>query len=254
MVKKKKKEIKKIDDNYLQKTIFVLIVIFLIIIGMSSYWIYAYNHKKNYLKDNIISTKVSDYVVVKGHYVYIENVSDEIKNDFLNKQSDIIDNNKVLDVNITKNISGDILSIKISYTLYADLANYEEVLTENINLREKRVLGNEEMLSLAGNSYKNISTSLFDEYIRIDSDSKKVVVDAITDTELSSTEFNQNSEKYILRIREELPKVIKIYMKDNKYYYMVRLSDIHKLCYYTNTDIAYGYVNKEILKINKEEL
>ena len=86
-------------------------------------------------------------------------------------------------------------------------------------------------------------------YSNIKINNNREVVDAITEEKLSSSVFNNNSEKYIIRIREKLPEVMNIYIENNEVYYLVRKYEINKVCYYTNTDINMGYINKKIGKL-----
>lgn len=241
-----KKKNKKDYSN--KRFILVFIMMLCLIISMSTYWVYAYHHKygKNYYEDKFISYKVSDYVTIEGNYVYLKNISDDISNNFIRSQKEIIKNN-IIDMTVTKGIYKEILSIKISYIINADLSNYEEVLTLNIDLRNKKVLNNDDILNKINVSYKEIATDIFNEYIKVSNNQK--VIDIITDEEMTGNEFNNNSEKYIIRIREKLPEVMKVYIDKEHVYYLVRKNEITKVCYYTNTDINIGYINKEIGKI-----
>lgn len=241
-----KKKNKKDYSN--KRFILVFIMMLCLIISMSTYWVYAYHHKygKNYYEDKFISYKVSDYVTIEGNYVYLKNISDDISNNFIRSQKEIIKNN-IIDMTVTKGIYKEILSIKISYILTADSSNYEEVLTLNIDLRNKKVLNNDDILNKINVSYKEIATDIFNEYIKVSNNQK--VIDIITDEEMTGNEFNNNSEKYIIRIREKLPEIMKVYIDKEHVYYLVRKNEITKVCYYTNTDINIGYINKEIGKI-----
>lgn len=241
-----KKKNKKDYSN--KRFILVFIMMLCLIISMSTYWVYAYHHKygKNYYEDKFISYKVSDYVTIEGNYVYLKNISDDISNNFIRSQKEIIKNN-IIDMTVTKGIYKEILSIKISYILNADSSNYEEVLTLNIDLRNKKVLNNDDILNKINVSYKEIATDIFNEYIKVSNNQK--VIDIITDEEMTGNEFNNNSEKYIIRIREKLPEVMRVYIDKEHVYYLVRKNEITKVCYYTNTDINIGYINKEIGKI-----
>lgn len=241
-----KKKNKKDYSN--KRFILVFIMMLCLIISMSTYWVYAYHHKygKNYYEDKFISYKVSDYVTIEGNYVYLKNISDDISNNFIRSQKEIIKNN-IIDMTVTKGIYKEILSIKISYILNADLSNYEEVLTLNIDLRNKKVLNNDDILNKINVNYKEIATDIFNEYIKVSNNQK--VIDIITDEEMTGNEFNNNSEKYIIRIREKLPEVMRVYIDKEHVYYLVRKNEITKVCYYTNTDINIGYINKEIGKI-----
>ncbi len=237
----KKKNKKK--DYSIKRFILVFIMMICILVSSCTYWMYAYHHKygKNYYEDKIISSKIDDYIKVEGNLVYINNINEELKNSFIKKQIDIQKNN-IIDMTITKGIYKEILSLKINYILQN---NIEEVLTINIDLRNKKEISNEDILNKIEKNYKELAEDIYNNYIKVE-DSKKII-DIITDKELTGKELNENKEKYIIRIREKLPEVIKLYIKDNKVYYMVNIDEISKICYYTDKSI--GYINKEIGKI-----
>ena len=124
----------------------------------------------------------------------------------------------------------------------------EKVLTLNIDLRNDKLFSNDELLNKVGTSYKDIATSIFNEYIKLPSDYSNFVTDAITDKKLTAKEFNENSEKYIIRIREKLPEIINLYIEDNKLKYNINLEEIYKVCYYTNTNKLVN-IDKELGQI-----
>lgn len=252
MTKKKKKK-KDYNDMYnIKKDTLILIMLICIIIAMITYWIYAYHHKYGdfYFEEvKLVKYKINDYIDTKGSLVYLKNVNENVMSDFINKQQNIINNNNIISVDITKGIHKDILSVMISYTIQDGNTNYEELLTLNIDLKNDKQLNNDELLNRVNISYKEISKIIFNEHIKLANDSNKIVIDAITDKELTSKEFNENSEKYIIRIREKLPEVMKIYIDDNTVYMLVRLSEIDKVCYYTNEVNRLVNIKKEIGKI-----
>ena len=239
---------KKGKNSSSKRIILVGTMMICIIISMSTYWIFAYKNKYGYLhiNDKIISYKVSDYAYVDGN---LKNIDNKIADDFKDKQLDIIKNNDIIDIRMDSGIYNNILSIAISYVIVADLANYEEVLTINVNLKTDTIVTNEELLNMANTSYKEIATSIYNEYIALPTDFKYKVTDSITDEEMTVAEFNNNSEKYIIRIREKLPDIMKLYIKDNKIYYVVRMNEINKVCYYTHTDINMNNITKEIAEL-----
>ena len=240
---------KKGNNSDYKRIILVGIMIICIVISMVTYWMFAYKNKYGYLHINkrIVSYKLSDYVYTSGDVLYLKGVDSKINDDFVKKQRNVISNNRVIDTKIIDGIYDNILSIKISYIIYGDLANYEDVITINIDLKNNKVLSNDDMIDMVNGSYKDIATDIFNEYIKINNN--REVVDAITEEKLSSSVFNNNSEKYIIRIREKLPEVMNIYIENNEVYYLVRKYEINKVCYYTNTDINMGYINKKIGKL-----
>lgn len=248
--KKKKKEI--IYKYNIKKSMLILIMLICIIIAMITYWIYAYYHKygKFYFDDiKLVSYKISDYIETKGDIVYLKNIDENITKDFISNQENIINNNDVINIDITKGLYNNILSIMISYTISNNINNYEEVLILNIDLKNDMELSNDDLLNMIGKNYKDIATNIFNENIKLSSDSNKKVTDAITEKELTAKEFNDDSEKYIIRIREKLPEVLKLYIKDNTVYGMVKLSEIDKVCYYANRIDKLVNIKIEIGKI-----
>lgn len=246
--KKRKKDID--NKKNLKKSMLILTMLICVIIAMISYWIYAYHHKygKFYFEEiKLISYKLDDYVETKGDIVYLKNIDESIVNDFTNKQQNIINRNNIINVDITKELYKNILSIMINYRVEESNSNHEEVLTLNIDLKKEKILSNDEMLEKSNTNYKNIATNIFNEFIKLPDDSNKTVTDTITEEKLKASEFNKNSEKYIIRIREKLPEIINIYIKDEKVYYSVELSEINKLCYYTNNKLV--NIKREIGKI-----
>ena len=250
-LRKKRKKDKKNTYN-IRKSILILTMLVCVIIAMITYWIYAYNHKYGGLQlDDIklVSHKISDYLDIKGDIVYLKNINEDIIKEFTNSQQHIVTNSDIVSVDVTKGLYKNILSVMIKYTIKNNSNNYEEVLTLNIDLKTDKLLNNDDLLEMSGTNYKQIATDIFNENIKLPSDSNKIVKDAITDESYTSTEFNNNSEKYIIRIREKLPEIMKVYIDNGKIYAEVRLSEIDKVCYYTNSNNRLVNIKKELGKI-----
>jgi len=248
-MKLRKKRKKDINNKYnIQKSVLILVMLLCIIMAMITYWIYAYDHKYGSLDTNniqLISHKISDYLEVKGNMVYLTNIDETIINEFTTAQQNILLDNKVLNTDITKELHKDILSVMIGYTISS---TEEEILALNIDLRNDKLFSSEDLLIKVGSNYKEIATSIFNEYIKLPSDYSNTVTDAITDKKLTAKEFNENSEKYIIRIREKLPDIINLYIKDNKLNYNINLEEIYKVCYYTNKNKLVN-INRELGQI-----
>lgn len=248
--KKRKKDI--LYKYNSRKSILILIMLICIIVAMITYWIYAYYSKYGefYWDDiKLVSYTINDYVNIEGDKVYLKNINENIIANFSKNQDKIINDNNIINIDITKGIYNDILSVMISYIIKDEKSSYEEVLTLNVNLRNEKVLDNDELLNMVNTNYKSIATSIFNENIKLASDYNDKVIDAITDKEISVNEFNNNSEKYIIRIREKLPDIIKLYIEENKLHYVVSLSEIDKVCYYTNKDNRLVNIKREVGKI-----
>lgn len=245
---------KKGEKNYNYDTkrfILIFTMMLCLVISMGSYWVFAYNHKKKYNLDNdrIISYRISDYTRTDGNIMYLRNLDENIDKKFVDSQKNIINNNKIIDTDFRVGIYKGILSIKIAYTLYGDLANYEENVILNVDLYNNKEVSNDDMLRLCSSDYKSVATDIYEEYIKLPNTFVGTVTDTIDNSKLTKEEFNNQSEKYIIRIREKLPDVMGTYIYEDEVYYVVRLSDIYKVCYYTNVDTANVNINRKIGKI-----
>lgn len=248
--KKRKKDIQtKIN---IKKAILILVMITSLTIAMITYWIYAYHHKygKFYFDEiKLVSYKISDYIETNGNVIHLKNMDEDIINYFEKKQNNIINNNKIVSTDIEKGLYNNILSVMIGYTIEKEKKSYEEIITVNIDLKNNKILTGDELLELYKTNYKKVATNIFDNNVKLPNDFNSTVIDSITDKELTIEEFNSNSEKYIIRIREKLPDVMKLYIEDNTLYGLVRLSEIDKVCYYTNKDNRLVNIKIEIGKI-----
>lgn len=231
----------------IQKDILVLSMLICIFIAMIAYWIFAYHQQHSRISENTpsYSYKVSTYVETDGSTVKLKNIDESIIDDF-QKEQEQIDMNKVSSVDIKKGIYKDILSVAITYTLKED-PNSEKIIAVNIDLVKNKLVPNDDIIAMANSTYKKIATDIFNEYIKLPTDSHSKVKDAISDNVLTATEFNDNSEKYIIRIREKLPDIIKLYIDEYKAYYIVPLSQISKVCYQTEESPV--NIKKELGKI-----
>ena len=150
-------------------------------------------------------------------------------------------------MNIRKGLYNEILSIRVNYILSNGTSNYEENIVLNIDIRNDKIISNDELLEIIDVNYKDIATEIFDEYIKLPNDNSKEIIDTITNEKMSSSEFNNNSEKYIIRIREKLPDVMMLYIDKGNDYYLVNKYEINKVCYYTDMNMI--YINNEIGKL-----
>lgn len=237
-------------NNYYEnnrRLILIAVMMLCIIMAMITYWYYAYNHRKIYSSENIISYKISDYVTVDGNYLSLKNIDEKIINEFTQKQNIILSSNNVLDIDINKTLKNNILSIKITYIIES---KGEEELVINVDLKENKKLSNDDMLKIIDTSYLKIATYLFNTFIKLPSSSTNVVTDSITEDKMTAIEFNNNYEKYIVRVREKLSDVINLYIEDDILKYDIKLSEvIMNLCYKEYNGSLNTYTKIELGKI-----
>ena len=245
----KNKKGKKNNKNNIMRFVLVFTMMICLVVSMSTYWVYAYHHKKEYSFDNeskITYYKVSDYTYIDGNVVYLKNIDETINNTFVRNQNTILNKGSIVDTDFIIGIYNNILSIKINYILNTGELNFEEVLTLNVDLDTNMVCDNDRILKLVNGNYKSIATDIFDEYIKLPDSDISFVYDKITGEKFSYLEFNNQREKYIIRIREKLPDIMDIYIDNNKVYYVVRISEVSSVCYDINKDVV---INREIGKI-----
>lgn len=248
-MKLRKKRKKDLNNKYnIKKSVLILTMLICIIIAMITYWIYAYHHKYGDLGNNdvnLVSHKISDYLEIKGNVVYLKNMDENIIENFTELQQNILLDNKMLNTDIRRELYKNKLSVIISYAISNES---EIILSLNVDLKNNKIIENDDLLNIVGVSYRDIATNIYDDYIKLPSDYNDFVVDAVTEKKLTHKEFNNDSEKYIIRIREKLPDIINLYIEDGKLYYMVNLEEIYKICYYTNTDKLVN-ISKELGRI-----
>ena len=230
------KKKKLVNKNDIKRFVLFFTIMLCLIVSMSTYWIYAYHHKygKTYHEDKLISYRVSDYVNIDGNIIYLINIDDLINKDFVNKQKNILNNGEIIDMTITKGIYKNILSLKVSYIVTKQSINCEEVLILNVDLTSNKIIEDDEILSMIDKGYKDIAMEIFDTHIKLSNNYYGNVIDTVTEKEISAADFNKNSEKYIIRIREKLPDIMEVYINDSDVYYTVKLSDIYDVCYYAD--------------------
>lgn len=240
---KKKRILKKNNEN--ERLFLVSIMMLCVIVAMITYWYYAYNHKEKYSDDKITSQKISDYVFINGNIVKLNLTDEKINDSFISKQKQVIDNNDIIDIDVQRELNDNILSIKITYTLKD---GDEKTLIINVDIKESRILSNDELLIKVGSSYKKMAEKIFDSYIRLADNYEDEVIDAISEQVLNKEEFNKDREKYIIRIREKLPDIVDVYVMEDKLFTEIDLNEIYAVCY-KNINQNNSYIKLEIGKI-----
>ena len=98
------------------KKLVILIMLMCMIVGMITYWIYAYYSKYNefYWRNiNLVSYTIDNYVNVEGDKIHLKNVDENIIANFIKSQDKIInDNNVSLNTSFIYNHKSDYIRIK----------------------------------------------------------------------------------------------------------------------------------------------
>lgn len=261
------------------KILKIIIIILLLLLLCGGIYFYTNNLKQ---KDNNTNTPVTekyknneDFVAIEDYYVNdvtikkvnFKNLDTSLIKDFTEKQDTNIKaiekliNNvledpvskeqfkdiDILEDNVWTQINDNILTVYQEYNVNVEMS-YTYLNTVNIDLKNKKVLSNEEVLNLANTDFSNLATEFFNkeiadnksEYIFRKSASKE----CNTNDVVTKKELTEQKDTYIKLIKDNLDSVIYSYIKDGKVHY--KYAEVSVKLLYQNLCIGGGFTYTDI--------
>lgn len=261
------------------KILKIIIIILLLLLLWGGIYFYTNNLKQ---KDNNTNTQVTekyknseDFVAIEDYNVKdvtikkvnFKNLDTSLIKDFTEKQDTNIKaiekliNNvledpvskeqfkdiDILEDNVWAQINDNILTVYQEYNVNLEMS-YTYLNTVNIDLKNKKVLSNEEVLNLANTDFSNLATEFFNkeitdnksEYIFRKSASKE----CNTNDVVTKKELTEQKDTYIKLIKDNLDSVIYSYIKDGKVHY--KYAEVSVKLLYQNLCIGGGFTYTDI--------
>lgn len=218
---------------------------------------FIYVEKVNYSKYNNLFT--GNLEIPK---ITLKNIDENIINEFENSETDIlleiVNSSKTLESKIeeseynptsTINIDMDykivnnILSVKyiLKIKLDFDLDSIIKPLYFNYDIENKKVLSNSDLLIKLGYDPIELSEYLFDNIILKDKNKEDIVIDSISNSEITIQNIIDNRDEYISRINDNLDK-LNIYLDGENIFIGYFNNDLINICYLTLEENNYEII------------
>ena len=261
------------------KILKIIIIILLLLLLCGGIYFYTNNLKQ---KDNNTNTQVTekyknseDFVAIEDYYVNdvtikkvnFKNLDTSLIKDFTEKQDTNIKaiekliNNvledpvskeqfkdiDILEDNVWTQINDNILTVYQEYNVNVEMS-YTYLNTVNIDLKNKKVLSNEEVLNLANTDFSNLATEFFNKEIT-DNKSEQIFrksasKECNTNDVVTKKELTEQKDTYIKLINDNLDSVIYSYIKDVKVHY--KYAEVSVKLLYQNLCIGGGFTYTDI--------
>lgn len=223
----------------------LVIILSIIILGLILFILFDRNSNKNETKPEIkesVEEKVikdynaDDYIEledvvfnskVSTKKVKLKNLDEGITKQFYEDQQKVIDNIHVSDsesfnaqYNLKYFINKNILSILYKINESNEMGTCTNMMAvTNIDLKNNKVISEEELLQLAGTSYESIVEKYYEKDLETWNKINKNAGHEISYYEVTYDDFTKNKQKYISVGLKKIPDVIYTYIEDNKIKY-----------------------------------
>ena len=234
----------------------IIIILLIAIFGVIGYFVYDnYLNINNDFKNNQITAyKVEDYIIVEKvnlfdtdkidvEKIVFKNLDASMVNGFYNEQDRLINNvensynywaslnfegllskdGMIAYSDIWYQINGDILSVYYNMHFEDAIGECNDIAVINIDLENKKIVTNEELLKLGGSSFEKIAEEHYSNTLVIakkcsDSDKYCGVQDKDYNI-IKASQFEKDKDIYIDMIVGGLDGAISCYIKDGKIKY-----------------------------------
>lgn len=214
------------------------------------------------------SKNASDYVElvsdkIDGHTfnkISFKNLDNSLTQSFLDEQDIMLGHIQsfgeynLTDGNTWFQVNGNILSVYYEILVSDEMGEQPHIVVTNIDLKNKKVLSDREVLALANGGFDQIALENYNELLPVIEKCEKVEnnchVLARGGGFITLKDYTENKDKYINNIINGLDDVIFCYIKDGivKYDYQKVLLD--NLFYINGKGGAFPYLTEEVGKYN----
>ena len=196
------------------------------------------NVKLNYNADDYI--ELEDVVFnskVSTKKVKLKKLNDNITKQFYEEQQKVIDNIHVSDseffnaeYDLKYFINNNILSILYKINESSEIGTCTSMMAvTNIDLKNNKVISEEELLKIAGTSYENIVKKYYDKDLESWNNVNESAGHEVSYYEVTYDDFTKNKTKYISDGLKKIPNIIYTYIEDGiiKYdYYTISVGSL----------------------------
>lgn len=233
-------------NNKKNTGLYVLIVILLlIVIGLVVFIVYDKVLSKNMQEEqkiineigdiinNQISQNANDYIILETttlgtnnqevDKVTFKNIDNSLTSKFLNEQANLFnklnDSTKVKS-NVSYEINNDILSVRYEITFDDVISDdCKEIMTTNIDLKNKKLLTNKDVLQLANLTFESIAEKEYNKNLENTKEADFVIADKDTSKPVTKEEYIKQKDVIINNIKNGLEDIISAYIQNNKIKY-----------------------------------
>lgn len=251
---------KKKNNGILVGILIGLVIALIIVVGLIATSTISFKkNTSSDIQIPIKSFKIEDYVTkekvnigddtISVEKVILKNLDSSLTQEYIEKQNELIKSaestynyfknnvyynknesltglyiegtNLLAESNIWYQINKDILTIYYELKESGEIGISTLIAVTNIDLKNKKVLTNEEILKLGGSSFKNIATKEYERVLDVcvnRTDQKFCYWDK-NDKEVTTEEHKNNRETFINNIEVNLDNQIKAYIQDGKIKY-----------------------------------
>jgi len=219
-------------------------------------------------EEETFSKNVDDYIELVGDTldgsafkkISFKNLDSSLTESFLNEQSklleyiDSFEAYTLADGNMWAQFNGNILSIYYEIIVKDEIGEQSHIVVTNIDLKEKKVLNDKEVLALANGSFEQIALENYNELLpfveRCDKEENNCQILARDGGFITLKDYTENKDKYINNIINGLDEVIYCYIKDGIVKYDYMKVQLDNLFYINGKGGAFPYLTKEVGKYN----
>lgn len=260
----------------------LVIVLCVVVLGLTSFIIYDKVLNKEAKKENAnnkveVNEQTEDNIVVDydaTDYIGLEDVvfnsrvstkkvklkklDDSVTKQFYEDQQKVIDNIHVSDseffnaeYDLKYFINNNILSVLYKINESSEIGTCASMMAvTNIDLKNNKVISEEELLEIAGTSYENIVKKYYEQDLESWNKVNENAGHEISYYEVTYEDFTKNKAKYISNGLKKIPNVIYTYIEDGIIKYDYYTISVGSLFHAVGKGGCFSWTTEELGKYN----